>query len=110
MTFHLPTTPTLQAQAPPPPRARDVWLDPYTLLAVVSLVGVILLAAGILAWASRWRKRQMEAQPDNLDTLASFHAALQRGELTQEEYDRIRDRLSGKRPAPGPPPPPAPSG
>jgi hypothetical protein len=100
MTTTLTPALTLLAQARPQPRASEVWLDPRTLLSVLLLVGTLLLAAGLIALLVRWRQRQFAPPPDRLDTLTSFHEAFKRGELTPEEYERIRNRLAGPKAPP----------
>jgi hypothetical protein len=89
------------------------------------LVGVLLLGAFIIARVDRWRKRQMEDVDDSAQQVGSFRAMFERGELSQEEYDRVLRRMAervGAKPKPvptlaGPPaseppasqePPPAP--
>jgi hypothetical protein len=95
------------------------------LLWVSVLIGVLLLGAFIIARIDRWRKRQMEAADDAPQQIGTFRAMFERGELSQEEYDRVLRRMAervGAKPKPvaapaGPPvseppasqePPPAP--
>jgi hypothetical protein len=66
---------------------KDVWI--YTgLLALALLVG-----AGIIALVERWRKRQTNETFTAHDQLASFRLLYERGELDQQEYDRIKKQL-----------------
>jgi hypothetical protein len=93
--------------------ARNALTDERTLWAVAALMGALLVGAILIAWADRWRRRQMSGDSlSELDPLSSFREALERGELSKEEFDRIRDRLTKHgRPAPpaeaAPAPPPA---
>ena len=83
---------TLAAPAPPPVGGPSL-LDPRLLWATISLVAILLLGALVLAWFDRLRKR---ADPSVLtpgDQLAAFRLSYERGELSQEEYERIRARL-----------------
>src|SRR5438094_7221668 len=83
------------AAAPPPGRGPSL-LDPRLLWATISLVAILLLGALVLAWFDRLRKR---ADPSVLtpgDQLATFRLSYERGELSQEEYERIRARLGPK--------------
>ena len=85
----------LAAPAPPPAGGPSL-LDPRLLWATISLVAILLLGALVLAWFDRLRKR---ADPSVLtpgDQLAAFRLSYERGELSQEEYERIRGRLSPK--------------
>jgi hypothetical protein len=77
------------------PVRRVIW-DPRLLWATLILVGVILVGAAVIAWLDRWRKR---ASPPSVDThaqLAHFQELYERGTLSQEEFEHIRSRLSGK--------------
>jgi hypothetical protein len=71
---------------------------PIALLwAIIVLIAVVLVAAGVIIMISRWVKRRNTAATDAYgDDRASFKVLYERGELTQEEYDKIRARLSQK--------------
>jgi len=58
------------------------------------LVGALLLGAMLLAWAERWRRRMTEADRP-ADALAAFRSSYERGELSEDEYRRIRAKLGG---------------
>ena len=86
------------------------------LWSVLPLVGALLVGALAIYLADRWRKRQQAMATENEGQLTNFRALFEKGELTQEEYDRIRHRL-GQRilrkhpenaPSPAPPPDAAP--
>jgi hypothetical protein len=82
-----------QADPAPPPGRGPSLLDPQLLWATIALVATLLLGALVLAWFDRLRKR---ADPSVLtpgDQLAAFRLSYERGELSQEEYERIRARL-----------------
>jgi hypothetical protein len=66
------------------------------------LVGVLLAGAAVLAWLERWRKRMMSDAATGADSLAAFRLSYERGELSEDEYRRIRARLGAGRPAAGP--------
>jgi hypothetical protein len=92
------------------------------LWASAALIGLLLLGAIAFSLIERWRKRQLTDSPAaDIKQLTSFRAMFERGELTQEEYDRIKakeaermkKKLAAKPAAPGkggeaPPPQPAP--
>jgi len=64
---------------------------------IIVLIAVVLVAAGIIILVTRWVKRGGRAATDAYrDDRASFKVLYERGELTQEEYDRIRSRLGQK--------------
>lgn len=64
---------------------------------IVVLIAVVLTAAGIIILVTRWVKRGGRAATDTYrDDRASFKVLYERGELTQEEYEKIRSRLGQK--------------
>ncbi|SRR5579884_1208513 len=71
------------------------WRAPV-LWTTLALVGALLIGAFVLAVVDRWRKR---ARPDRLspgEQLSQFRALYEKGELSREEYERIRTLLGGK--------------
>lgn len=71
------------------------WRAPV-LWTTLALVAVLMLAALVLAVVDRWRKR---SRPDRLspgEQLSHFRALYEKGELSREEYERIRTLLGGK--------------
>jgi hypothetical protein len=87
------------------------------LWSVLPLIGILLVGALAIYVADRWRKRSRAISTDSEEQLTDFRSLFENGELTQEEYDRIRQRL-GQRimhkhpeniPSPPPSDPPQPS-
>ena len=88
--------------------ARDVTdlvKDAEFLWLVGALVATLLVAAVLIAWVDRWRKRQLADSPrSEMEQINTYRAMFERGELSKEEYDRIRlreaqrvrDRLAAK--------------
>lgn len=62
------------------------------LLAILLLVGALIGAALIITALGRWSKRPAAPAAASGD-LAYFRLLYERGECTQEEYERIRARL-----------------
>ena len=62
------------------------------------LVVILLAGALILAWIERWRKRMTQQSTTGIDQLTTFRLSYERGEISEDEYRRIRMRLGGKRP------------
>src|SRR5262245_21327055 len=60
---------------------------------VAALAGALLVGAMILALVDRWRKRQMNETKNVQDEIASYKELYQRGELSADEYQRVRGRL-----------------
>jgi hypothetical protein len=85
----------LAAPAPPPAGGPSL-LDPRLLWATVSLVAILLLGALVLALFDRLRKRADQNVLTPGDQLAEFRLSYERGELSQEEYERIRAKLGPK--------------
>jgi len=81
------------------------FLDPRVLTVTALLSGSLLAGALIIAMVDRWRKRQTNfAQPH--EQLASFRVLYERGEMSEEEYQRVRARLTPKlKPTPAAPSP-----
>jgi hypothetical protein len=73
---------------------RVDWLE--TLWATLALVGALLVGAFLIWWVDRWRKRSAESTESPNDQLAHFRALYDQGELSPEEFERIR-HLLGKR-------------
>ena len=67
--------------------------DPRVLIPTLMLAGALFLGAMILALVSRWRKRQENETLTTHDQLAQFRVLYERGELSAEEFDRVRRKL-----------------
>jgi hypothetical protein len=97
-------------------RAVDqVVRDPRFLGATAALVAVLLFGALLLSLFERWWKRPPADRPSPADELAHFRQLYERGQLSPEEYERIRRLLDEPRPPPSPaqtqsPQPPGPNG
>lgn len=85
--------------------------DPRFWWTSLALVGALLLGAIVIAALDRWRKRTQEERVSAGDQLSHFRSLYDRGEISREEFDRIRTRLGGKMrqefQLPQPPAPPA---
>jgi hypothetical protein len=67
------------------------------LWATLPLVGAILAAAIIIAAIKRWRRQDNEpAGNSSSDRLSEFRSLYEAGELSEEEFARIRGRLTGQ--------------
>jgi len=71
------------------------WKSPVFLTTLI-LIGVLLLGAMVIAVVDRWRKRSRQDRPDTGDQLSHFRSLYDRGELTPEEFERIRSKLGAK--------------
>src|SRR5262245_1622182 len=85
-------------------------LQPDILIATTLLVLALLAGAFAAFYAERWKKKAL--QPDEAvaaDDLAEFRTMFEHGELTEEEYGKIRQRTAQRLKqelgmAPSPPP------
>jgi hypothetical protein len=80
----------------PPPLRNPSLFDPQLLWATGALIVTLLLGALIFAWLDRWRKRADREVVTPADELTAFRLSYEQGELSQEEYERIRARLAPK--------------
>jgi hypothetical protein len=80
-------------------------IPPELIWPILALVGLFFLGAGIIAWIDRWRKRHAGAPPLAEDDLGTYQALFDKGELSREELEQIRARLTSggapKPPSPG---------
>src|SRR5262249_2523512 len=61
------------------------------------IAGALGAAAVIIAFLSRWRKRtRTDDRITASDQLAQYRALYERGESSQEEYDKLRPVLGGE--------------
>jgi hypothetical protein len=91
----------------------------YSLL--LALVGGALLVCAAVIWAvKRWFQQTREDKTSSVDQLSQFRELYEDGELSSEEFARIRGMLTGKmireldktpapQPSPGPTRPPNPN-
>ena len=97
-------------------RQHLLWAGPL-------LAGTLLLAALVIAWVKSWSKRARRQRWTAQDQLTHFRTLYERGELSLEEFDRLRALLSERvrreleapaapvpAPEPRPPEPPRPNG
>ena len=90
------------------PAVAGEWLS--LLFYGTCLAVALLLAALVIELVRRWARKRDET-PSASDQLAQYRALYRRGEISQEEFDRLRAVLGGeilpgaKAPAPKPPAP-----
>jgi hypothetical protein len=103
------------------PTKRDPFREPEVIWGTVGLMVTLLVGAYVIWVVDRWRKKST-VTTDAKEELTDFRAMYERGEITQEEYSRLRLKVSDrvKSPAqaasdagtqgndPGPPPAPPP--
>jgi hypothetical protein len=77
------------------PGAPRSW-DPALLWTTLALVAIIVIGAIAVAVLDRWRKRALPPAFDANDQLAQFRELYDKGELSEREFERIREQLGGK--------------
>ncbi len=63
---------------------------------ILSLAFLLLLAACVILLVNRWRKRKIQVTPTSSDQLAEFRVLYEQGQLSREEFDRIRSLLGSR--------------
>jgi hypothetical protein len=72
------------------------WSDSEVLWAVVPLIGVLVLGAAVIYVVDRWRKKSERKQSSSEDELTHYRVLYERGEISQEEFDRLKSLLRGR--------------
>jgi hypothetical protein len=103
----------LFAEAPTGPsnakRTEPFLQKPEDWVVVGLLTGILLVAGAIFWFLERWRKRTLEPSAEDVaGELTDFRGMYERGEITDEEYARLREKVATR--AAAPPKPPAGTG
>jgi hypothetical protein len=90
--------------------ARAPQWDPRLLWYALALVVLLLVGAYVIWLADRWRKRAQQPHVSSGDQLAHFRRLYEQGEISAEEFARIRGLLTDRmvKEMEKPPPPEAP--
>ncbi|HZT82116.1 MAG TPA: SHOCT domain-containing protein [Gemmataceae bacterium] len=78
------------------PIAQNIVRDPRFLWTTLALAGALFLGALVILWVDRWRKQPVEDRLTPSDQLAQFRSLYERGELSAEEFERLRAHLGGQ--------------
>ena len=90
----------------------DPLRSPEVMWGMGLLVVALLVGAAVIYATDKWRKRAA-AEPTEVDAtsaLTSYRAMYENGEITEEEYARLRNRVAEKVKRAAPPKPDAPAG
>ncbi len=89
---------TLLAEENNLPRAdRDPWRQPEVIWGTIALMGVLLVGAAVVYFTDRWRKKSVVGgDRAAIHELTDFRGMYERGEITADEYARLRDRVAGR--------------
>jgi hypothetical protein len=92
----------------PSKRPEDLKLDDIVVPALI-LAGVLLVAAFFFWLAGRYRNQVVDDVKETGFSLTNFRKMYENGEISKEEYEKIRLKMAGKMKADlGLSPPPAP--
>ena len=64
------------------------------LFGAFGIVAVILIGAGIIELVKRWRNRPFQAKISASEQLAQFRESFEKGQISSEEFARIRALLN----------------
>ena len=85
---------TLLAQAD---RAdKDPFRQPEVIWGTAGLALALLGGALVIWLVDRWRKQATTTTTNTAEELTDFRGMYERGEITEEEYVRLRNRVSGR--------------
>ena len=92
---------TLLAQEPvplpKPPPPGDLFDRPEFWWGTGGLVAALIAGAVVISYVDRWRKRQALAdQAESGEELTGFRAMFERGEITEAEYAKLRQKVAAR--------------
>lgn len=90
---------SLFAQQPGRP-AGTPWDRPELLYATLAIAGALLAGGFAIYLVDRWRKRGESPAEGAVTELTGFRGMLERGEITEEEYNRLRSKVASRVKAP----------
>ncbi len=64
------------------------------ILGAFGIVAVVLIGIGIIALEKRWRNRPFRARMSASEQLAQFRESFEKGQISPEEFERIRALLN----------------
>lgn len=75
-------------------RGKDPLASPDVIWGTAALTLALLAGAVLVYLADRWRKRNASATSDASVELTEFRRMYERGEITNEEYARLREKVA----------------
>ncbi len=70
--------------------------EPSFLVPSLYLIAALLLAAIVIALVNRWTRRRPSESASPNDQLTHFRSLYEKGEISQEEFSKLRTLLGGK--------------
>jgi hypothetical protein len=74
---------------------KDPFRQPEVIWGTAGLAVALLVGALVIWLVDRWRKKATRAA-NNAEELTEFRGMYERGEITEEEYAKLRTRISGR--------------
>jgi hypothetical protein len=84
---------------------KDPFRQPEVIWGTAGLAVALLVGAFVIWIVDRWRKRSTQTT-DTASELTEFREMYERGEITEEEYAKLRTRVAGRVKAPAATTPP----
>src|SRR4051812_1819448 len=87
---------TLQLLAQQQPPAGNPFDRPEILWATGGLVGALLVGAVVVLLVDRWRKKGLAPAGKSADELTEYRKLFDSGEITEDEYKKLRAQLADR--------------
>ncbi len=85
-------------------RRNDPFRQPEVIWGTAG-IALALMAGAFAIWlVDRWRKNAAADREDAISELTDYRGMYERGEITEDEYIRLRDRVARRAKAKKPPP------
>jgi hypothetical protein len=75
---------------------KDPFRQPEVIWGTAGLALALLGGALVIWLVDRWRKQATAATTNTAEELTDFRGMYERGEITEEEYVRLRNKVSGR--------------
>jgi hypothetical protein len=73
---------------------KDPLRQPEVIWGTVAIIVILLLGALAIHFADRWRKQSAPSAKDTAVELSDFRGMFDRGEITADEYAKLRDKVA----------------
>jgi hypothetical protein len=80
---------------------KDPFRQPEVIWGTAGLAVALLIGAIVIWLVDRWRKRAAQSR-HSAEELTDYRGMYERGEITEEEYAKLRTRVSGRVKQPSP--------
>jgi hypothetical protein len=73
---------------------KDPFRKPEVIWGSVAIIVALLLGALVIHFADKWRKQNVASARDTVVELSDFRGMFDRGEITADEYAKLRDKVA----------------